>query len=119
MLLLWPAAPVDVSGTVVDARTGIGLKAVSVSGGLKLATTDAEGSFQVEAKPDVVLAFTAPGYEGSETAVAATLVVELDPVVLTGRVSSAMTGGGVAATVTRTGQELGAATEDGALLSTP
>ncbi len=115
MLLLRPAPPVDVSGTVVDARTGIGLEDVGVSGGRELATTDAAGRFRVEAQADAVLTFTAPGYEGSEAAVAATLVVELEPVVLSGRVRSAMTGGGLAATVTRDGAELGAAAEDGVL----
>ncbi len=115
VLLLRPVAPVDVSGTVVDARTGIGLQDVRVSGGLELVTTGAEGSFEVQAEPDVVLAFTAPGYEGSETAAAPTLVVELEPVVLTGKVSSAMTGRGLAATVKRDGLECGAADKDGAV----
>lgn len=115
VLLLRTAAPVAVSGTVLDARTGIGVRDVTVSGGLELATSDAEGAFQVEARPDVVLGFTAPGYEGSQAAATATMMVELEPVVLTGTVTSAMTGGGLYATVTRDGAELGAAAEDGVL----
>ncbi len=115
VLLLRPAAPVQVSGTVVDARTGIELQEVRVSGGLELVTTDAGGRFEVQAQPDAELAFTAPGYVGSQTAAAATLVVELQPVVLTGHVSSLMTGGGLASTVTRSGSEVGSADGDGVL----
>lgn len=115
VVLLRSAAPVDVSGTVIDARTGIGLQEVSVSGGLELVVTGAAGSFEVEAKPDAVLEFTAPGYAGFQAAAAATLEVELEPTVLTGQVSSRMTGRGLAATVTRNGSELGAADVSGAL----
>lgn len=115
VLLLRPAAPTQVSGSVIDARTGIGLQQVRVSGGSELVTTDASGSFQLEAQPDAVLAFTAPGYETAQEAVAAALVVELQPEVLTGQVSSVMTGRGLTATVTRDGSELGEAGEDGVL----
>lgn len=43
------------------------------------------------------------------------MMVELEPVVLAGRVTSAMTGGGLLATVTRDGAELGASRENGVL----
>lgn len=61
---------ITTSGTVADAKTGVGIPGVSVSikGGTGGTTTNSEGNFTLKASTGSVLVFTSVGYQGKELA---------------------------------------------------
>lgn len=115
MVLVLAAGLVFVSGTVIDARTALPLAEVTVSGGDEIVTTVEDGSFTVMADSGAMLSFAARGYEPGESVAAESLVVRLDPVVLSGSVTSMLTGEGLPAVVTSEGVDVGSADSSGTL----
>lgn len=73
---------ITTSGTVADAKTGVGIPGVSVSikGGTGGTTTNSEGNFTLKAPTGSVLVFTSVGYQGKELAAEeGAMFVAMDP----------------------------------------
>ncbi|MFH1567156.1 MAG: TonB-dependent receptor [Gemmatimonadota bacterium] len=86
LVVLWvtaaPAAPLRVSGRVLDADTGLPVDGANVSVGTSLAVTDSAGAFDLAAPPGDSLSVSHIGYRTARLAVGAGLAIRLVPVAL-------------------------------------
>lgn len=108
-----PAGPVEVVGTVTDARTGEPVEDALVTADDLSVTTGDDGGFAITADPDVVLVVEADRYEPGEVAVAEAVDVALQPVSVSGTVTSRMTGAGLTASLVLAEEEVATTAADG------
>lgn len=106
---------ITVAGTVLDSRTDKPVSGAAVTSKEPLArrTTDATGRFHIpEVRNGAKLSFSAPNYKDATfTATADAIRLRLEPIAVTGTVTSAYTGKGIAATII--GRETHATQADG------
>jgi hypothetical protein len=93
--------PIDVAGTVIDARTSRPIAGAHLNAAGVDATTDAEGGFSaLDIKRGTNLRVSADNYRPVDVeATGSPIRVKLRPIPVTGRVTSSFTGTGIGATV--------------------